>query len=120
MRKQKFDLALQNFGLERHIEIRPFEIAIPLGYFVLEDKVIAERVGRQHADLAMILMHIVPSMGEYDVRIDPCTQLGDALLDEAALVRKETVLELSKLNFRGRGAREEGDSCRFRFGSTRT
>src|SRR5882672_4577540 len=62
MRNQQLDLALQGGSGNRHVDVRLPDIAVPLRNFVFEDLMIPERIPRQLADLAMILMRIVTPM----------------------------------------------------------
>ena len=54
---------------------------------------VAERVPRQLADEAVILVQVVPRVREDQIRLDRALQLLEALLDLAADVREEAVAE---------------------------
>ena len=53
---------------QRHEEVRPAEVAVDLRDLVLEDQVVAERVPRQLAGEAMVLMEVVPRVREDELR----------------------------------------------------
>ena len=59
MSEEKLDLAIHHTCLKRHIDIRLADITVPLGNFVLEDQVIAERIRCEAVELAVILMCVV-------------------------------------------------------------
>src|SRR5882757_11466874 len=64
MRNQQLDLALQRDSANRHVDVRLPDIAVPRRNFIFEDLMIPERIPRQLADLAMILMRIVAPVGQ--------------------------------------------------------
>ena len=70
MRVQQFNLARQRRRRDRHVDIGLADVSIPLGNLVFENAVIAERIPRQAADLAMVLVRVVAIMREDHVGID--------------------------------------------------
>src|SRR6185369_8162604 len=101
MSEEKLDFAIHHTCLKRHIDIRLADITVPLGNFVFKDQVIAERIRCEAVELAVILMCVGPTMGEYDIGVGPGSKIRHPLLDEITLIGKEAVPELCELDFDG-------------------
>ena len=67
---QQRDLALERSLLDRLIEVGPSQVAVPLGDLVFEDQVIAEGIPGETRDFAMVLVGVIATMGEHDLRIE--------------------------------------------------
>src|SRR6185503_2237191 len=67
--QDQFHLAIGHSARQRNEQIRSTEIAFVLGNFVLEHQVIPEGVPRQLGDQPVVLVNVVPVVGEYDVRL---------------------------------------------------
>ena len=74
-------------------DVRRAEVAVVLRDLVLEDQVIAERVPRQLAGVAVVLMQVVPLVREDEVGRHLALQLLEPVLDAAAVVREVAVAE---------------------------
>ena len=68
---EKVDLALQNLGRQRDIEIGLTEVAIPFGNLIFENDVVAKRRPGMAADLPVVLMQVVAAVGENEIRVCP-------------------------------------------------
>src|SRR5688572_11954327 len=88
------DLARANFFVEGDKEVRPAEIAVVLGNLVLQDQVAAPRVPGEVTDGAVVLVPVIPIVGEDQIRIDVLLELLEELLDVGSLVREKAVPEI--------------------------
>src|SRR5512138_3851857 len=89
---EKLHLLLANRLVEGHEAVRRPEIAVELGDLVFENQVIPERVPRQIRQDAVILMAVVPIVGEDDIGRCRLQRLEDPL--DLLIVRKEAVPEM--------------------------
>ena len=80
------ELPVDDLLLQRDVDVRPAQVAVPLGDLVLEDEVIAERVPRELARESMVLVEVVSRVRENEIGVDPL-QILERLLDRFAVVR---------------------------------
>ena len=66
--KHEIELAIDHVVFERNVQIWAPEVAVPLRDLVLEDQVIAERVPRELAGEAMVLVPVIARVGEHERR----------------------------------------------------
>src|SRR5205085_1498291 len=85
------DPALGDRVVGVHEEVRRAEVAVVLRHLVLEDQVVSERVPRQLAQEAVVLVQVVPVVGEDHVRLDLALELLEGAFDVAAVVGEERV-----------------------------
>ena len=64
MAHQQLDLARHGCLADRHVDVGPAEVAVPLRDLVLQDQVVAERVPGQPAHLAVVLVRVVAVVGQ--------------------------------------------------------
>ena len=55
---------------DRHVDVGLAHVSVPLGNLIFEYAVVPERVPRQAANLAMVLVRVVAIMSKDDVGID--------------------------------------------------
>jgi hypothetical protein len=75
--------------------------------FVFKDQMVTKRVPRELADYPMILVQIVPVMGEDDIGRHSLLQRLEVFFDLPANVREEPVSEVFDENFLPGRSREE-------------
>ncbi len=78
---------------QRRIGIGPAKIAIPFGYFIFENKLVAEQVPGQFVDRPVVLMGIAMVMGKHDIRLATSALRDKPFLDGPAFSRKIAVRE---------------------------
>src|SRR5262249_37478700 len=76
-------------------------ISVPLRDLVFKNDVIAKQVPGDLRDLSMVLMRVVRTMGQNEVRLDPRLEVFDPSFDLAPLVGEKPVLELRELDLCG-------------------
>ena len=101
---------------ERHEQVGVAEVSVVLRDLVLGDEVIAERVPRQLADRAVVLVVVVAAMGEDDVGDDAPPEHVEHILDLGADVREVALAEPVHLDVGRAGIGEEGGGARPRLG----
>ena len=107
MREQKLDLALQDRSRERHEDVRPVQITVPFRYLVFENEVVTKQIPSELADLAMVLMRVLPPMGQYEIRMDGIPQTLEPSLELAALVGEKAIVKLCEMELATGRARKE-------------
>ena len=99
---QKLDLALKRCLAERLIDIGASKVPIPLGNLILKDHMVAKRVPGQPRDLAMILVGVIATVREYDVRIDLAFDRLEFVLELSALIGEVAVAKAAQIDLRAR------------------
>ena len=87
------DLLLAPLLVERHVRIRPAEVAVELGDLVLEHEVIAEAVVGEVRDQPVVLVPVFAIVREHEVGPDLALQLLEEFLDRHRGVGEEAVAE---------------------------
>src|SRR5262249_29712164 len=100
MSHQQLDLAFHDSLVQRHVDVRPAQVAIPFRDLVFQDGVVAESIPGQPVRLPMVLMSVVAVMGEDQVGFDATLETFKPCLYLGAVARKETVAELVHLDAR--------------------
>src|SRR5690606_20198850 len=100
MPHEKGDLVLQDPRLQRKVEVRLAEVAIPLRDLVLQDEVIAEHVPYDPVELAVILVSVFRPVNENDVGREPGPDVREPALHIPALLGEIRVLEAAELHLR--------------------
>ena len=71
MQHQQLDLALKRGRGNRHVKVGLPDVSVPFGDLVFKNTMVPERVPGQAADLTMILMRVVASMRQNEIRLNP-------------------------------------------------
>src|SRR5690349_17338374 len=77
----RVDLALDQRFVQRHEDVRRAQVAIVLRDLVLEDPMIAKRVPGELGDRAMVLVQILPPVGEDQIGCDGALEGLELVLD---------------------------------------
>lgn len=101
---QQLDLPVESCRSDRYVQIRAPNVAVPLWYLILENEVIAERVPGELGHLAMVLMSVVPFVGQNNVGGRSRLQVLDKVFDLATLIGEVAVLCLAEFDCRGGGS----------------
>jgi hypothetical protein len=98
MGHHEINFSLQRFRRDLHVQIGLAKIAIPFRDLVFEDAMIAERVPGEPIDLAMVLMGVVATVRENNVRPASRLQRLEPAFDGFALLGKKTCPEVRDLD----------------------
>ena len=90
---QVLDLGIDLWEIQREIDARRREVTVGLGDLVAEHQMIAEDLLRDRAEECVILMQIVGSRADDQVRIEPVPHSDDGVLDVGPQIRQVAVPE---------------------------
>ena len=102
------DLSRAHRFLQGHEEVGGTQIAIVFRDLVLKNQVVPERVPRQVRDQTVVLMPIIPVVGENQVGTALSFQRLEIVLDLGAEEREETIAVLLNLDLLSSCAPEKG------------
>ena len=99
-REDQFDLLARQLLGDGDEDVRRTEVAVVLRDLVLEDQVVAERVPRELADEAVILVEVMPRVREDQIGIDSAFISSNTSFTSVADVREVPVAKPVHDDFR--------------------
>src|SRR3990172_6366905 len=87
------NLLLDGLLIQRYEKVRCPKVSVVLGNLVFEYHVIPESVPSKLAKKSMILVQVMPIVGEYEIWLEGHADLSKILFDILANVWKKCVLE---------------------------
>lgn len=115
---QMLCLPSANLLVQTDKEIGVSKITVVLGDLVLQDQVTSESIPREVRQKPVILVAVIPIVGEDQIRLKGSLDLLEIFLDVLALERKETALESLDDNSLPSGPAQEGSRARAGFPRT--
>jgi hypothetical protein len=91
---QMLDLTITNTAIKWHEKVGRSEVAVVLWNLIFKDQVIAPSVPAELVQDAVVLMEVIPRMGEDNVRRQASFQGLEVLLDPSAFKWKKTVTKI--------------------------